>query len=272
MKDLKTIQTGEGQMQVGLFIPCYIDQLYPQVGLATVKILQHFGVSFEFPHEQTCCGQPFLNSGLCVETRPFAERFLRIFRPYDYVVCPSGSCTSVVRHQYERFLKGQPGFDELKRKTFELCEFLTDVLKVEKIEGAFPYKVGLHHSCHGLRELRLARSSETVGPYFSKMRQLLESLEGIEFTNLSRPDECCGFGGTFAVNEEAVSGRMGIDRLRDHEQAGTEVLTSYDMSCLMHLDGLIRRQNKPIRVMHVAEILAEALEKKQARTVEEQKT
>ncbi|HID20864.1 MAG TPA: (Fe-S)-binding protein [Planctomycetaceae bacterium] len=244
-------------MQVGLFIPCYVDQLYPEVGMAAVKVLRRFGVEdLDFPREQTCCGQPFLNTGLCAETRPFAERFLRVFKDYDYVVCPSGSCTSIVRHHYDQFLAGAPGFEELKRKTFELCEFLADVLKVDKVEGRFPYKVGLHHSCHGLRELRLARSSETVGPYFSKMRRLLESLEGIELTEPSRPDECCGFGGTFAVNEEAVSCRMGLDRIWDHEQAGTEVLTSYDVSCLMHLDGLIRRHGHSIRVMHVAEILA----------------
>ena len=244
-------------MQVGLFIPCYMDQFYPNVGLATVSVLERFGADIHFPLEQTCCGQPLLNTGgLCVETRPFALRFFEIFKDYEYVVCPSGSCTSIVRHQYDQFLAGTPGFEELKQKTFELCEFLTDVMKVERVDGRFPHRVGLHHSCHGLRELRLASSSETVGPRFSKMGKLLEFLEGIEFTEPSRPDECCGFGGTFAVNEEAISCLMGLDRLRDHEQAGTEILTSYDVSCLMHLDGLIRRNGSPIRVMHVAEILA----------------
>ncbi len=125
-------------------------------------------------------------------------------------------------------------------------------------KGAFPHRVGLHQSCHGLRELRLASSSELVGQPFNKARSLLEGLTGISFADLTRPDECCGFGGTFAVAEEAVSCMMGRDRIHDHEQAGTEVLTADDMSCLMHLEGLIRRDRKPMRVMHIAEILVEA--------------
>jgi L-lactate dehydrogenase complex protein LldE len=132
------------------------------------------------------------------------------------------------------------------------------VLKIDRLNGAFPRRVGVHQSCHGLRDLRNASSSELVGPAFNKPRQLLASLEGIELTELSRPDECCGFGGLFAISEEAVSCMMGLDRIADHERAGTEVLTSTDMSCLMHLDGLIRRHGKPIRVMHIAEIFAEA--------------
>ncbi len=242
-------------MQVGLFIPCYIDQLFPQVGMATVDVLERFGVEVEFPEAQTCCGQPMANTGLTEETRPLARQFLDIFQKYEYVVCPSGSCTAMVRHHYDEFLAGIDGFDELKHKTFELCEFLTDVLKIDSIEGRFPHKVGIHQSCHGLRELRMASSTEIVGEPYSKVRRLLESLSGIEFAELSRPDECCGFGGTFAVAEEAVSCMMGRDRIHDHEQAGTEILTAADMSCLMHLDGLIRRDGKPIRIMHIAEIL-----------------
>lgn len=243
-------------MRVALFIPCYIDQFYPRVGVATVQILERLGVPIEFPDGQTCCGQPMANSGCPREAQPLAERFLAIFHDYDYVVAPSGSCVAMVRHHYDEMLAGRPGFDALKKKTFELCEFLTDVLKVDHLTGRFPHRVGLHASCHGLRELRSAQSSERVGPPFDKMRQLLERLEGISFAELARPDECCGFGGTFAVSEEAVSCLMGMDRIHDHEQAGTEVLTAADMSCLMHLEGLIRRQSKPLRVMHVAEILA----------------
>lgn len=245
-------------MRVGLFIPCYVDQFYPQVGLATVEVLERFGVEVDFPEEQTCCGQPMANTGCTKEARPLARRFLQVFGGYEYVVCPSGSCTAMVRHHYDELLDGTPGFDDLKGKTFELCEFLHDVLKVERVEGRFPHKVGLHQSCHGLRELRLGSDSEIVGPPFNKVRRLLEGLEGISFAELQRPDECCGFGGTFAVSEEAVSCMMGLDRIHDHEQAGTEVLTAGDMSCLMHLEGLIRRQRKPMRVMHVAEILADA--------------
>jgi len=243
-------------MQVGLFIPCYIDQMYPDVGLATVEVLEKHGMAVDFPVEQTCCGQPMANTGCSEDTRPLALKFLRVFKDYEYVVCPSGSCVSMVRHHYDQYLAGRPGFDELKRKTFELCEFLTDILKVEQIEGHFPHKVGLHNSCHGHRQLQLGAASELVIPPFNKVRKLLESIDGIQLTELERPDECCGFGGTFAVNEEAVSTVMGMDRLRDHEQADTEVLTAADMSCLMHMQGLIRRNNKSIHVMHVAQIFA----------------
>jgi L-lactate dehydrogenase complex protein LldE len=242
--------------RVGLFIPCYVDQLYPQVGLATVEVLEACGVTLDFPEAQTCCGQPMANTGCTDEARPLAERFLRIFGGFDYVVAPSASCVAMVRFHYDELLHGRPGFDELKRKTFELCEFLTDVVRVRAIGGEFPYRVGLHQSCHGLRELRLGRSSELVAPPAGKTRQLLELLGGITFAELSRPDECCGFGGTFAVQEEAVSCMMGEDRLADHARAGTEVLTAGDMSCLMHLDGLARRAGKPLRIRHVAEILA----------------
>jgi L-lactate dehydrogenase complex protein LldE len=243
-------------MRVGLFIPCYIDQLFPDVGLATVEVLEQQGVEVDFPTEQTCCGQPMANTGCNEDTRPLALKFLRVFKEYEHVVCPSGSCVSMVRHHYDQYLEGRPGFDGLKRRTFELCEFLTDVLAIEEIEGHFPHKVGLHNSCHGHRQLRLGTASELVIPPFNKVRKLLESIDGIQLTELARPDECCGFGGTFAVNEEAVSTMMGMDRLRDHEQAGTEVLTAADMSCLMHMQGLIRRNNKPIHVMHVAQIFA----------------
>jgi len=241
---------------VGLFIPCYVDQLYPHVGMATVELLEKCGVNVEFPTAQTCCGQPMANTGCTEQARPLAEKFLQVFAPYEYVVAPSGSCVAMVRHHYEEYFHGRPEYEALRKKTFELTEFLTDVLKVDKIEGLFPYRVGLHQSCHGLRELRLASSSEIVGRLFGKAEQLLKGLEGIELVSLARPDECCGFGGTFAVNEEAVSCMMGEDRIHDHEQAGTQVLTANDMSCLMHLEGLIRRQKKPIRVMHIAEILA----------------
>ncbi len=245
-------------MRIGLFIPCYIDQFYPQVGLATLDLLERRGLQVEFPEQQTCCGQPMANAGFHNDARPLAERFLKVFANYDYIVSPSGSCVAMVRHHYQQVLGASSQLEEVAHKTFELCEFLMDILNIDHLAGSFPHRVGLHQSCHGLRELRTASDSELVGPAFNKPRQLLASLEGIELTELSRPDECCGFGGLFAVSEEAVSCMMGLDRIADHERAGTEVLTSTDMSCLMHLDGLIRRQRKPIRVMHIAEIFAEA--------------
>jgi L-lactate dehydrogenase complex protein LldE len=248
---------------IGLFVPCYIDQLYPQVGMATVQLLEQFGVAVDFPEAQTCCGQPMANAGCTADAEPLAHRFVDIFEPYEYIVAPSGSCVAMVReHYHEYFPHGssrEQRYKGVRAKTFELTEFLVDVLGVTAIEGAYPHRVGVHQSCHGLRELRLGRSSETVGPSYNKSRLLLESIEGITLVGLSRPDECCGFGGTFAVSEEAVSAMMGRDRIHDHLQAGAEVITAGDMSCLMHLDGLIRRDRQPLRVLHIAELFVAAI-------------
>ena len=247
-------------MKVALFIPCYVDQFYPQVGMATVRLLEHFGVEHEFPEAQTCCGQPMANSGCMPEAKPLALKFVQVFDGYDYIVAPSGSCVSMVRNHYETF------FDEtaerentVRSRTLELSEFLVKVLKVDRIEGRFAHQVGIHQSCHGLRELRLGASSEIMTERPGLMTGLLGSLDGISFSKLQREDECCGFGGTFAVAEEAVSCMMGEDRIRDHLDSGTRVLTAGDMSCLMHLDGIIRRRKQDIKVMHFAEILAEAI-------------
>lgn len=244
-------------MEAALFVPCYIDQVYPQVGLATAALLERYGVTVHFPEAQTCCGQPMANSGFFDDARVLARRMLDVFAPYEHVVCPSGSCTSMVRNQYELLLPGDPRVGALRAKTRELCEFLHDVLGVHP-RGRFPHKVGLHQSCHGLRELRLASGSERLVTAFSKIGDLLSGIEGLELTQLARPDECCGFGGTFSVAEEAVSCAMGRDRLADHERAGSEVITGADSSCLMHLEGLIRRDGKKLRVLHVAELLEEA--------------
>ena len=247
-------------MKVGLFIPCYVEQLYPSVGLATVEVLERLGVEVDYPEGQTCCGQPMMNAGCGDAARPLVERFLEIFGGYEHVVCPSGSCVAMVRAHYRGLVSDdrREPIARLGRATYELCEFLVDVLHVERATGRFAHKVGLHQSCHGLRELRLGSGTERRIAPFSKIATLLGGLEGIELVDLARPDECCGFGGTFAVSEEAISCAMGRDRVADHERGGAEIMTAADMSCLMHLDGLIRRDRRPLRVMHVAEILAEA--------------
>jgi L-lactate dehydrogenase complex protein LldE len=161
----------------------------------------------------------------------------------------------MVRLHYRELLGESPALQAVASRTFELCEYLVDVRGVTKVDGEFPHRVGLHKSCHGLRELRMGRSSERMDAPLDKVRRLLEPLRGIRLVEPSRADECCGFGGTFSVNEEAVSCFMGRDRIADHEQAGAEVIAGYDMSCLMHMEGLIRREGKPLKVMHVAEIL-----------------
>src|SRR3954469_2255690 len=191
-------------MDVALFVPCYIDQVYPRVGLATADLLERLGVTVHFPEQQTCCGQPMANSGFFDDARPLAQKMLDVFEPYDRVVCPSGSCTSMVRNHYQMLLPGDARVPQLAAKTRELCEFLHDDLRVTP-RGRFPHKVGLHQSCHGLRELRLGSGSERLVPAFSKTQAVLANLEGLQLTELVRKDECCGFGGTFSVAEEAVS-------------------------------------------------------------------
>lgn len=245
-------------MKVGLFVPCYIDQFYPQVAQATLELLEKQGVAVEVPLEQTCCGQPMANSGCEIDSIPASQHFVKLFADYDYVVGPSGSCVLHVRDHYH-LLEQTPAVKKVRQRTYELCEFLTDILKLpvkgQHFSTPFPHRVGLHLSCHGQRGMRMAQSSELVGGDFSKMRDLLQLVDDIDLVDLERKDECCGFGGTFAVSEEAVSVKMGIDRIRDHEKQAVEVITGGDVSCLMHMEGIIRRQKKPIRVMHIAEIL-----------------
>ena len=258
------------RMHVGLFVPCYIDQLYPDVAMATLELLEAAGATVTFPPEQTCCGQPMANTGCWDDARPLALRFVEIFEPFDYVVCPSGSCTSMVRHHFEELLADDAAMmarlEALKPKVLDLVEFVTDVVPYEKIAPnlspapSLPHRVGLHQSCHGLRELRLGPSSERmdrgVAKDGGKLAALLRQVNGVELIDLSRPDECCGFGGTFAINEEAVSVMMGRDRLADHDRNGSEVIVAGDMSCLMHMEGLIRREKRPLKVMHIAQVLA----------------
>jgi L-lactate dehydrogenase complex protein LldE len=243
-------------MRVGLFVPCYIDQFYPDVAMATVDILERLGIEVVYPEEQTCCGQPMANTGCIDDTRPLARKFVDIFSGFDHVVSPSGSCVSMVRNHYESLFHDDAGYTHLHQHTWELCEFLVDVLGIDSLPVRFPHRVGLHASCHGLRELRLGACSERMGVQTDKVRKLLSGVQDLQLVELLRPDECCGFGGTFAVAEEGVSVLMGADRIADHVQAGAEVMTATDSSCLMHMEGIIRRRRLPIQTMHIAEILA----------------
>ncbi|MEQ8925705.1 MAG: (Fe-S)-binding protein, partial [Fulvivirga sp.] len=218
-------------MKVGLFIPCYIEQFYPQVAIATLGLLEKLDVKIDYPLNQTCCGQPFANSGAEAYSKKVCELFIKNFRKYDYVVSPSGSCVYHVRKHFDTI--DQTGeVDRLRQNTYELCDFITNVLGNPEIDSTFSKKVGIHQSCHGLRGLKLGASSELVGPSFSIVHDLLGKVDGIELISLERSDECCGFGGTFAVTEEAISVKMGKDRLRDHLDHGAEVITGTDMSCL----------------------------------------
>jgi len=241
-------------MKIGLFIPCYIDQFYPQVGIATLELLEKLGCSVTFPLEQTCCGQPMANSGFSGLNKGCDANFVTNFSGFDYVVAPSGSC---VLHLKEH-LKDESRPEEaqkIRNMVYELTEFLTDVLKIETLKVNFPYKVGIHSSCHGQRGLNLSGMTERVLPFFSKPEQLLKMVDGIELSYPKRKDECCGFGGTFCVFEEAVSVKMGKDRIEEHEANGVDYITAWDSSCLMHLEGILKREKSSIKIIHIAEIL-----------------
>ena len=241
-------------MRVGLFIPCYVDQFKPEVAIATLELLEKLGCDVVYPQNQTCCGQPLANAGHESESVPVMQHFVSLFEECDYIVSPSGSCVLHVRERYGA-LRQTDSVTKVRSRTMELCEFLTDVLLIKRLDVAFPHRVGLLVGCHGLRGLRLAPSSELDGKGPDKVRDVLDLVQGIEIVETSRSDECCGFGGMFAVKEEAVSGAMGRDRLRDFLAHGAEYITSTDMSCLMHLEGIVRRGNMPLRIVHLAEIL-----------------
>jgi L-lactate dehydrogenase complex protein LldE len=240
--------------KIGLFIPCYIDQFYPQVGIATLELLQKLGLHVIYPVKQTCCGQPLANSGSEHEGTTVCHNFVRNFHEFDYIVSPSGSCVYHVREHYNT-IEQTAEVKKVRKNTFELCEFLFDVLGINDLKIEYPHKVGIHQSCHGLRGLNLGPASELVAKPYSKVHKLLEKANGIEIIKLNREDECCGFGGTFSVFEPEVSVKIGKDRIKDHQSNGVEIITATDMSCLMHLEGVIRRQKLDIKVVHIAEIL-----------------
>jgi L-lactate dehydrogenase complex protein LldE len=243
-------------MRIGLFVPCHVDQLWPEVGLAALALLERAGATVEFPAAQTCCGQAHHSLGAQGDARALARRFARVFDGYDAIVAPSGSCVAMVRVHYPSLLGRGSEAAALAARTFELCEFLHGVARAPAPDHAFPFRVGLHAGCHALRELRLGRPSEGGSAGEDPVRALLSGLRGIDLVTLTRPDECCGFGGAFCVEEAAVSSRMGLDRLDDHRGAGAEIVTSSDPSCLLHLAALARRHAAGVRVLHVAQILA----------------
>lgn len=241
-------------VKIALFVPCYIDQFYPQVAIASLSLLTKLGLEVEVPLGQTCCGQPMANSGYNHLGKSCNANYLDLFQDVDYVVSPSGSCVLHIKeHLFDE--KRKAAAEKLRSNTYELTEFLTDVLRIEKLDATFPYRVGIHQGCHGLRGLHLSSMSETMDATFSKPEQLLNLVEGIQLTYPERVDECCGFGGTFCVSEEAVSVHMGESRIGEHEANQVDYITSNDISCLMHLEGILKRKKSPIKVKHIAEIL-----------------
>ncbi len=243
-------------MRVALFVTCVNDAVFPATGIAVVKLLERLGVEVDFPAAQTCCGQPQYNTGYRRDTEPLVRRTAAAFEGYDCVVTPSGSCAAMIRDNYPRIgrLQAKEGRGSdladaaagLVPRAYELTEFLVDVLGVTDVGAYFPHTVTYHPSCHGLRMLGLGE----------RPRRLLEAVRGLELRELPGADECCGFGGTFAVKNSDVSTAMGEDKLRNARSTGAEVLCGADNSCLMHLGGMLRRQGSPQRALHLAEILA----------------
>jgi L-lactate dehydrogenase complex protein LldE len=223
-------------VKVGLFIPCYVDQFYPQIAIATLQLLEKLSCEVEYPLNQTCCGQPMANSGFNSLTQNCNKNFTDNFKDADYIVCPSGSCALHIKeHLHDVSNEGKA--THIRENIYELTEFLT------------------HVSCHGQRGLHLSSMTELIAPEFSKPEQLLHMVEGLELSYPRRKDECCGFGGTFCVFEEAVSVKMGKDRIEEHEENDIEYITGGDVSCLMHLEGILKRKGSKVKTIHIAEIL-----------------
>jgi L-lactate dehydrogenase complex protein LldE len=235
--------------RVALFVTCLVDQFAPHVGECVVKVLERLGVEVTFSAEQTCCGQPAFNTGYRPEARAVAARMLDVFEGAEYVVAPSGSCSSMVRIFYPELFADDPlrlrQAEQLRDHFFEFSEFLVKVLKVEDVGASFPHRVAYHDSCHLLRELGIA----------DEPRKLLRAVRGIELVELPDHRLCCGFGGTFAVKFPEVSVAMGDDKLRVVAESGAEYLVANDAGCLMHLGGLIHRQGLPLQTLHLAELL-----------------
>ncbi|MGV1793061.1 (Fe-S)-binding protein [Rhizobium lusitanum] len=243
-------------MRVALFVPCYMDAFEPEVGIATLRLLRRFGIDPEYPFDQTCCGQPMVNSGCHAEAKATEELFVRNFAGYDYIVVPSGSCT----HQIRCHMTAAEQTEEtrqVRERTYDLVEFLHDILKVDALPWAeFPHKVSYHNNCNALRGIFHASMSErrdTV--HYSKPLDLLRLVKGVELVEKARPDECCGFGGTFSVFEPAVSVKMGQDKVRDHTAAGAEYVVSADSSCMLHQKGCAGRLGLPLKFRHIAQVL-----------------
>jgi L-lactate dehydrogenase complex protein LldE len=237
-------------VRVALFIPCFVDQLTPEVGLDVVRVLRRLGYDVDFPQAQTCCGQPAFNSGYWNDARPVAERFLDVFGSAEVIVCPSGSCTTMVRNFYPQLLAGSRSRDkalEVARKLFEFSEFLIKVAKATDLGASFPHRVTYHDACHALRELGLKQ-----GP-----RELLRHVRGLELVEMPYSEECCGFGGTFATKFPMISGAMGDAKAGNAQSSGAEYITSTDPSCLLHIDGVLRRQKSSVRTIYLASILAQ---------------
>jgi len=247
-QDNPPYQKGE---PVALFIPCYIDQFYPEIGRATAALLERHGVPTVYPAEQTCCGQPAFNSGYWEEAGRVIHHFCDVFAAHRWIVCPSASCTAMCRVFFGH-VDPDPRIIGVGRRVFELTEFLVDILGVSDTGATFPHKVALHIGCHGRRELGVSEAP----------MQLLRSVRGTTICEIPNVEECCGFGGTFSVKMPGTSLAMGRTKAENVVKSGADVLVSPDISCLMHLGGILQRDpaTRHIRTMHIAEVLTAGVE------------
>ncbi|WP_394218932.1 (Fe-S)-binding protein [Halobacillus trueperi] len=235
-------------MKVSLFITCLCDTFTPDVGKDTVQLLERFGCEVDFPENQTCCGQPAFNSGYKQESMQAMKQMIRAFETSEYVVGPSGSCVQMIK-EYPHALKGDPEWSEraqaVAEKTYELTQFLVEVLHVEDVKSTFQGTATYHPSCHMTRLLGVKDAP----------RILLENVEGLDLIELPMKEDCCGFGGTFAVKNAAVSGQMVEEKAQHIEETGAEYLIGGDMGCLMNMGGCMRRNKQDVHVLHIAQVL-----------------
>ncbi len=239
---------------VALFITCLTDQFYPHVGVAVTKILEHFGCRVFFPKAQTCCGQPFHNNGFLPETAELAKKFIENFESFDYIVSPSGSCVAMVREHFHRLLDGdhawEHGMHHVTSRTYEFVEFLTKVLNVDLSQHQLPdpESITYHYTCH-LRGINVK----------DEACRLIKQIGNVDFRPLEKTDQCCGFGGTFAVKYPAISGAIVEDKANCIAATNAETLVCNDAGCTMNIAGMLNRRGQPTRVKHIAEVIAEAL-------------
>jgi L-lactate dehydrogenase complex protein LldE len=236
-------------MKISLFVPCYIDAIYPKVAISMVRILEKLGHTIEFPEELTCCGQPPFNSGYWEDARKSARPVLERLKDAEVVVIGSGSCGAMMKVFYPELFAGQPeeaAAKALSAKTWEFTDFLVTKLGVTDLGATFPHKVTFHDGCHGLRELKTKKQP----------RDLLAKVRGLELVEMKEAETCCGFGGTFATKYASVSTAMGEVKCASAAETNADFIVSADSSCLMHVQGLLDRQRRPIRTIHIAEVLA----------------
>ena len=236
-------------MKVQLFIPCFVDQLYPQTAFNMVKVLEKACCDVEYNTNQTCCGQPAFNAGFQSEAKKVAEKFLKDFDTPDYIVAPSASCVGFVRNYYGKLFENSSQHNLVKNlslRIFEFTEFLTNILKIENFGAVLNAKATYHDSCAGLRECKIKE-----GP-----RNLLKKVKGLQLIEMAETETCCGFGGTFAVKFDAISNAMADQKINHALDTGASHIISTDLSCLMHLQGIISKKNLPITTLHIADVLA----------------